>query len=416
MGPGRVHAGLELGLRANFSQFILFSVLTVWVGWFLGMERVVVPLLAKDVFEVASFILIMSFIASFGFSKAILNMFSGSWSDRLGRKRVLILGWIVGLPIPFIILGAPDWSWIVFANVLMGFNQALTWTMTVTAKLDLVGESNKGFALGFNEFSGYAGQASGGIITGFLAANYGLAPYPFYFGLASVGLGLLLSTTLAKETIKYALHEAKIRNVPYSKQGFLDVFAQTSWRDRTLFACSQAGLIEKFTDTLVWGVYPIFLAARQIDILTIGLIVGLYQSVWGISQLLTGAFSDRVGRKPPIVGGMWLMALGLILAAYGDSLALFYLSSVIVGFGMALVYPVLLASVSDVARPETRGASLGVYRFWRDSGYGFGAVFLGVVADSLGLVSAFYLSALMLFLSGLLVLVYMRETLAKDAE
>lgn len=402
----------RLGLRANLSQFLLFSVLTVWIGWFLGMERVVVPPLAKDVFHVESFILIMSFIASFGFSKAILNMFAGSWSDRYGRKRILVSGWLLGIPIPFILLSAPDWSWIVFANILMGFNQALTWTMTVTSKVDLIGASNLGLALGINEFSGYVGQATGGVITGFLAASYGFRPYPFYFGLASVVLGLAFSLLLAKETRDYALQEAEMMQRSATKKKFLDIFAFTTWRNRTLFACSQAGLVEKFTDTLVWGVYPLFLITRQVNLVTVGLIVGLYQMVWGLFQLFTGPLSDRIGRKTPIVVGMWVMTAGIALAASSSSLPMYYISSIVTGIGMALVYPVLMASVSDVAHPEERGASLGVYRLWRDSGYGFAAIFLGVVADTSGMVSSFYLSALMLFTSGLLVLIFMRETLA----
>ncbi len=399
-----------LGLRANLPQFVLFSVLTLWIGWFLGMERVVVPLLARDYFHVSSFVLVMSFIVSFGFTKAILNMLAGRWSDRLGRRPVLILGWLLGVPVPFILIFAPDWSWVVAANILMGFNQAMTWTMTVTSKIDLVGPVNRGLALGINEFTGYVGQASGGVITGLLASYYGQRPYPFYFGFSAVLLGLAFSFFLARETSEHAQLEAKMINNPSDRRSFLDIFAQATWRNRTLFSCSQAGLVEKFTDTLVWAVYPLFLAAERINLLDIALIVALYQMVWGVSQLFTGILSDRIGRKPPIVSGMWLMAAGILLAAHGGSVLFFYLSSIVVGFGMALVYPVLLASVSDVARPEERGGSLGVYRLWRDSGYGFGALAMGIIADASGIVSAFYFSALALFLSGFLVLSFMKET------
>lgn len=410
----------KLGLRANLPQFLLFSVLTLWIGWFLGMERVVVPILAKDSFQISSFILIMSFIATFGFTKAILNMVSGRWSDKIGRKPVLILGWILGLPVPIILILAPSWSWVVIANVLMGFNQALTWTMTVTSKIDLVGPKNRGLALGINEFSGYFGQASGGVITGFLASSYGLRPYPFYFGLATVLLGLTFSLAFVKESRGHAIQEdflSSEKNVRTSndakRKSFFEIFSLTSWKDRTLLSASQAGLVEKFTDTLVWAMFPLFLITKGIDVLTIGLIVGLYQTVWGISQLFTGALSDRIGRKFPIVSGMWIMSLGIFLAAYTDSILGFYLSAVVSGFGMALTYPVLLAVVADVAGPKERGSYLGVYRFWRDSGYGFAALLLGAIADYYGIMSSFYLSSLLLFFSGSLVMVLMKETLHK---
>jgi MFS family permease len=398
----------KLGLRANLGQFVLYSVLTLWVGWFLGMERVVVPVLGRDVFQISSFVLLMSFIATFGFVKAIMNLFAGRWSDRIGRKSILILGWLIGLPVPFILLYAPSWSWVVFANVLMGFNQALTWTMTVNSTIDLVGSNNRGFALGVNEFSGYIGQASGGVITGFLAASYGLRPFPFYFGLASVILGLASSTLLAKETREHALIEAQISatNGDRKKNGFFEIFTSASWRNKKLFAYNQAGLAEKFTDTLIWGVYPLFLVSRHVDLVTIGLVVGLYQVIWGVSQLFTGALSDRAGRKRPIVAGMWIMGAGIAIAALSGSLSFLYISSVVTGFGMALVYPTLLAGVADEAHPSERGASLGVYRFWRDSGYGFGALFLGIVADLLGILASLYASILILFVSGLLVLVF----------
>jgi MFS family permease len=403
-----------LGLRANLPQFVLFSVLTLWIGWFLGMERVVVPVLASDYFHVSSFVLVMSFIASFGFTKAILNMFAGRWSDGVGRRPVLILGWLLGIPVPFILIFAPDWSWVVAVNILMGFNQALTWTMTVTSKIDLVGPSNRGLALGINEFAGYVGQASGGVISGLLAAYYGLRPYPFYFGLAVVLLGLAFSFLLARETKGHAQLEARMNNNPSDRKSFFGIFATTTWRDRTLFSCSQAGLVEKFTDTLVWALYPLFLVAERVSVLDVALIVGVYQLVWGVSQLFTGVLSDRIGRKPPIVSGMWLMSVGILLAARGGSVPYFYLSSVVVGLWMALVYPVLLAVVADVARPEDRGGSLGVYRFWRDSEYGFGAAAMGIIADASGMVSAFYFSTLALLLSGFLVLIFMKETLHRQ--
>ncbi|MHB8568548.1 MAG: MFS transporter [Nitrososphaerales archaeon] len=406
----------QLGLKANIPQFVLFSILTLWIGWFLGMERVVVPLMGSELFHISSFILITSFVAVFGFTKAILNMVAGRWSDKIGRKPVLVLGWIIGLPIPFILIFAPSWPWIILANVLMGFNQGLTWTMTVTSKIDIVGPKRRGFALGVNEFSGYIGQASGVLIVGFLAASYGLKPFPFYFGLGAVILGLIFSVTLVKETLGYTKLELVQRRANNGEKeeknkSLFDIFALASWRDRTLFSCSQAGLVEKFADTLLWALYPLFLVTRGLDIVTIAFILGLYQVVWGVLQLFTGALSDTVGRKPVIVSGMWLMSLGIILAAVEETTPFFYISSIIIGSGMALVYPVLLASVADVAHPESRGAALGVYRFWRDSGYGFGAILIGAIADYSGMVSSFYFSSVALFASGLIVLILMKETL-----
>jgi MFS family permease len=388
------------------------------------MERVIVPLLGSTFYHISSFIVIMSFIATFGFTKAFLDTVAGRWSDKIGRKPVLVLGWLLGIPIPFMLIYAPNWGWVVLANVLMGFNQALSWTMTVTSKVDIVGPKNRGLALGINEFSGYVGQASGVLITGFLAASFGLRPIPFYFGLATVILGLIFSALLAKETVGYTrLEEAGSRNNLSSNssskrtsnqpRSFYEIFSLTSWRNKTLFSCSQAGLVEKFTDTLLWGGFPLLLATRGIDIVTMGLIVGSYQIVWGVSQLFTGALSDRIGRRLPISIGMWIMGFGLVLAAVENSIISLYAASVITGFGMALVYPVLLASVSDVALPSERGTSLGVYRFWRDSGYGFGAILIGFVADAAGILSAFYLCALALFVSGLIAVGLMKETVQK---
>lgn len=376
------------------------------------MERVVVPILAKDVFSVSSLALLLSFIATFGFSKAILNLLAGRWSDRLGRKVVLVSGWLVGLPIPFILLYAPDWSWIVVANVLMGINQALTWTMTQTSGVDLLGQGDSGFAHGTNEFAGYIGQASGGVLTGFLAGSLGLRPYPFYFGLVSVVLGLVFTILFARESKGHAVTEATAVGHSWKRENKTDLFrsfTSATLGSRTLIAYNQAGLVEKFTDTLVWGVYPLFLIERGYDLVTIGLVVGLYQVVWGISQLLTGVLSDRIGRKLPITAGMWLMGLGIGATTYVSSLELLYATSAVTGFGMALVYPTLLAGVTDEAHPIERGTKLGAYRFWRDSGYGFGAVFLGFAADALGIDSAFYISVIMLFVSGLVVLALASE-------
>lgn len=408
---------LQLGLRANITQFTLLAAMTFGVGLVVGAERVVVPALAKSEFHIASFLATLSFIISFGVVKALLNLVAGRLADRIGRKPVLLAGWLVALPIPFMIIFAPSWGWVVAANVLLGMNQGFAWTTTVTSKIDLVGPQNRGFALGINEFSGYLGVSLGGFTGGLLAGAYGLRVAPFIFALAVILVSLLASWLLIRETLPFTHLETRLHHSPDNPGADADsppplrtVFALTTWGDRALGAASQAGLIEKFTDTLAWGLFPLYFASQGLDLVTTGAIVALYTGSWAVLQIYTGHLTDRIGRKWPIAGGMWLAASGIALVAVSHALVGWLAGALLMGAGMALLYPTLLAAVSDVAHPRWRGAALGVYRLWRDSGYAIGGLAIGIVADAFGLLAGFWFCAALMAVSGLVVALLMYET------
>lgn len=412
---------MQLGLRPNLNQFSLLATITFGVGLVVGAERVVVPVLARKDFAVATYLATLAFIVSFGFVKAALNLVAGRLADQYGRKSLLLLGWLVALPIPLLIIVAPNWNWIVAANLLLGVNQGLAWTMTVTSKIDLVGPRSRGFALGINEFSGYAGVSVGGFMGGWLGGIYGLRVAPFLFVLIVVVV-MTCSTFLVRETLPYAHLEQREKTSSASSED-LDgngtplrpslgcIIALTTWGDRALAAASQAGLIEKFTDTLAWGLFPLYFASRGLAPVTIGAVVAAYTGTWAILQIYTGHLSDRVGRKWLIAGGMWLAAAGIVLVALSLGVFGWLSGAALMGIGMALLYPTLLAVVSDVAAPRWRATSLGVYRLWRDSGYAFGALAIGLVADTFGMLAGFWFAAGIMSLSGLLVAVFMYETL-----
>jgi MFS family permease len=412
---------IQLGLRPNLTQFSLLATITFGVGLVVGAERVVVPVLAKQDFGIASFLATLAFIISFGFVKAALNLVAGRLADRFGRRPLLILGWVVALPVPFMIIFAPSWGWIVAANVLLGMNQGLAWTMTVTSKIDLVGPRQRGFAMGINEFSGYAGVSLGGFMGGYLGGVFGLRVAPFLFVLAVILVALLASLLLVRETHQFTLLEtqqAAQGQQPNTEADSLQprpslaaIFALTTWGDRALAACSQAGLIEKFTDTLAWGLFPLYFASRGLSPAAIGAVVAAYTGTWAVLQIYTGHLTDRVGRKWPIAGGMWLAACGIALVALTTTLPGWIAGAVLMGVGMALLYPTLLAAVSDVAAPRWRATSLGVYRLWRDSGYAFGALAIGAIADAFGLLAGFWFAAAIMAVSGLVVAIFMYETL-----
>ena len=408
----------------NLNQFLVQTLLVFFVGMTVGLERNVVPVLAEEEFAIASSSVILSFVVSFGFVKALLNLFGGRLSESWGRKPVLVVGWLVAIPIPLIIIWAPNWWWIVFANILMGVNQGLAWSMTVTAKMDLVGAKLRGFATGINEFAGYSGVATGALVTGYLAAAYGLRPVPFYFGIAVILSGLGIAVVLAKETLHHARREADMQDaassIPVAQAGpppagnkgpsFMDVFKLTTWGDRSLFAACQAGLLHKFADALVWVSFPLLFTAQGLGVGQIGLIIGVYGFTWGILQLGTGYMTDLIGRKWPIVAGLYLCGVGVWLTVSVSGTAPWIGAAALTGVGMALLYPSLLAAVADVAHPRWRGTSLGVYRMWRDSGYAFGAIFIGTVSDVLGFNYGFYFTAAAMFLSGGVVALAMYET------
>lgn len=385
-----------------------------FVGGMIGIERTIVPLLANAEFGRASTTVALSFIVSFGAVKAIANLLAGRFSDKVGRKQVLIIGWLVGLPVPLLIMFAPSWGWVVFANMLLGANQGLCWSTTVIMKTDLVGPRRRGLAMGLNEAAGYLAVALAALASGWLGATYGLRPEPFLLGIVFAVGGILLSVFAVRETRPYMRLEANLGdagNSPGSGLPFKAVFALTTWRDCRLFSASQAGLINNLNDGMAWGLLPIYFAARGLDIEKIAIVAAIYPGVWGLSQLFTGAWSDRIGRKWPIAVGMWVQAIGIFLLILRDGFLPWTVAAVILGFGTAMVYPTLLAAIGDVAHPSWRASAVGVYRLWRDAGYVAGALLAGIVADLLGLRWAIAVVGGITFVSGIVVAVVMTETL-----
>jgi MFS family permease len=398
-----------LGLRANAAQFVLLVAVNALVGGMLGQERTVLPLLATDVFGLDSYTAALTYILAFGLAKALTNYLAGTWSERYGRKPVLVAGWLVAVPVPLLLIWAPDWWLVVAANVLLGISQGLTWSTTVIMKIDLVGPSRRGLAMGLNEAAGYGAVALTALVTGAIAEQAGLRPAPFLIGLAYAGLGLAASTLLVRETSGHVDREQSSRALPGSTP-WRWVFARTTFRDPSLSASCQAGLVNNLNDGLAWGVLPLFYAAAGLSIGEIGVLAAVYPAVWAIAQIGTGAWSDRVGRKGPIVAGMFLQAGAIAAIAAGDSFAVWLAAGVLLGLGTALVYPTLLAAVADVASPTWRGSAVGVYRLWRDLGFAVGAIVAGFVADSAGVASAIWAVAVITAGSGVIVLVRMGET------
>ena len=362
---------------------------------------------------------IVSFIVSFGITKAICNLFAARVSETIGRKKVLITGWLIGLPVPFIIIFAPHWYWFDFANVLLGINQALCWSMTLIMKVDLVGPERRGLALGLNEFARYLAVGFTAFITGYIASVYALRPQPFYLGIGVAVAGLVLSLFFVGETRHYAKLEAALhRNSapqtagPTIAPSMREIFALISWKDRNLFSCSQAGSVNNLNDGMSWGIYPLFFASFGLGVSAIGTIKAVYPAAWGILQVFTGPLSDRCGRKWLIAGGMMVQAGGIWLTVQVPVYTAWMIGALVQGIGTAMVYPTLLAAISDVAHPEWRATAMGAYRFWRDLGYALGALISGIVADLLGMRAAIQVVAVLTLLSGLHVAIRMRETQA----
>lgn len=406
-------ASVKLGLRENWQQFAMLILVNGLVGGMIGQERTVVPLLGSEVFKLTSTTAIASFIASFGISKALANLVSGHAADNWGRKRVLVLGWVIALPVPLIIIWAPSWNWIVAANVLLGISQGLTWSMAVIMKIDLVGPKSRGLAVGLNECSGYLMVGATAFATGWIAAEWGqLRPAPFYLGIAYAVLGLLLSVLLVRDTRDHVCVEAS-SHTAVAPISFREVFLRTSFTDRNLMAASQAGLVNNLNDGMSWAIFPLFFAARGLAIESIGEIKAVYPAVWGVLQMLTGPASDRLGRKGLIVAGMWLQAAALCMVAAMSGFAWWFLASVLLGVGTAMVYPTLLAMVADNTHPTWRARSLSVYRFWRDMGYAAGALIAGIVGDAFGLTWAIVGVGILTFVSGLVVALTVEEASPK---
>ncbi|MFB6156046.1 MAG: MFS transporter [Haloferacaceae archaeon] len=399
------------GIRENAPQFAL-QLLTVFaVGLTIGTERNVVPVIGRDLLGVQSVLVIGSFVVSFGFVKALMNLYGGKWAESYGRKPVLIAGWVVALPIPVVLVYAPNWWWITLGNVLLGVNQGLAWSMSVNAKIDLAGSDARGLAVGLDEAFGYGGVAVGAWVTGVVAARYGLRPEPFYFLAGVVVLALLAAVLLVEETLPYAQAEADEEGDDGDADlPFAAVVRRATWGDRTLFAASQAGSVEKFVDALVWIAYPLYLTSQGLSVAQVGVVVGAYGGVWGVLQLYTGKLADDVGRRPPVVAGMFLAGAGVLVTALVSGYVPWIVAAGATGVGMALLYPNLITVVGDAAHPRWRATGLGVYRMWRDAGYGFGAIVVGVVADAVAIEAAFYAVAVAMFVSGAVTLVWMRET------
>jgi MFS family permease len=375
----------------------------------IGQERTVLPLLAQDEFGLTKFTAALTFIAAFGIVKAGTNFFAGTLSDRYGRKPVLVAGWIIGVPVPLLLIWAPTWGWVIAANVLLGINQGLTWSTTVIMKIDLVGPARRGLAMGFNEAAGYGAVALTALATGYIAENHGLRPEPFYLGIAFAALGLGLSTLFVRETRGYAEHEAREHGLQeHVATG--EVFRRTSFSDKALSSCSQAGMVNNLNDGLAWGLLPIFFADAGLSVSRIGVLAALYPAVWGLGQLVTGGLSDRIGRKPLIVGGMLTQAAAIGLIAATTGFAPWAVGAIGLGAGTAMVYPTLIAAIGDVAHPSWRARSVGVYRLWRDGGFAVGAVLAGVLADWFSVTAAIWAVAALTALSGIVVIVRMYET------
>lgn len=414
-----------LGIRNNMRPFLEQVLQVFFVGLTIGLQRTVIPVLAETEFGVAkgSMTVIFAFIISFGVVKGAMNFVSGRISERVGRRKVLIWGWLVALPIPFMILWAPTWGWIVAANVLLGINQGFCWSMTVTSKMDIVQADERGLATGVNEFAGYGGVALAGLLTGYLASYFDARTSLFVFGLVIILLALAASYLVFTETLPWARAEAarhRSGNISGPQPRYItapddptaaQIFALVSWRSPTFMAIAQAGSVEKFVDALMWALVPVFLVSKGASLIEIGWITGAYGLVWGASQLWTGPLSDKVGRKWPTVTGFFLCAGGVLVFPFFNAVIGWMIAASVTGVGMALLYPTLIAAMGDISHPSWRGSALGVYRFWRDLGYALGALAMGLVADASGMLEAgFWFTALAMATSGAWLILRMQET------
>ena len=408
---------IRLGLKENWQQFTLLVLVNMMVGGMVGLERTVVPLVGTEEFHIKSDVVVFSFIIAFVVVKAFTNLISGVLADKYTRKKVLIWGWLFGLPVPFLLAFAPSWNWILFANVLLGISQGFAWSMTVNMKIDLAGKKNRGLAMGLNEAAGYGAVGLTALITGYLASHYGLRPEPFYIGIAYTLVGLLLSIFVVQDTRKFAQLEARQVSTDESahKPNLWWVFKETSFKNKNLFSISQAGLINNLNDGMSWGVFPLLFMSMGVGLEGIGWIKAVYPVVWGVGQIVTGPLADKIGRKPLIVWGMFVQVLGHIIIGFEwlEPLTSGLIGSVFLGIGTAMVYPALLAAVSDTAHPNWRASSLGVYRFWRDMGYAIGALMAGIVGNFFGLEWAVHIAGLITFISGIIVWIRMKETIAQ---
>lgn len=390
---------IQLGLKENWKQFSLLVLVNAFVGGMVGLERTIIPQIAEADFGLAARTAILSFIVVFGVTKAITNYYTGALANRFGRKNLLIFGWILALPVPLLLIYAPDWNWIIVANIFLGVSQGLTWSSTVVMKIDLVGERDRGFAMGLNEFAGYVALAAVAFLTGWIASNYGLRPYPFYIGIAVAVVGLLLSWLFVKDTRHHVKLEATGSAIPLLKK----VFWETTWRHRNLGSITQAGLINNLNDGMVWGLFPLLLVSKGFDLHETGIIVAIYPAIWGFGQLYTGKLADKHCKKTLLFIGMLIQGMALLGMVWANSFFSFIALSSLLGMGTAIVYPTFLAAISDYTHPDQRPKSIGIFRLWRDLGYAIGAVLTGLIADQLGLLAPIVFIGLLTLASSLVI-------------
>jgi MFS family permease len=400
---------VNLGLKENWQQFTILVIINGFVGGMVGLERTILPEIAEKEFEIAARTAILSFIVVFGVVKAATNYYAGTWAERFGRKKLLITGWLVGIPIPFLLIFAPNWNWIIAANVLLGVNQGLAWSSTVIMKIDLVGEKQRGFAMGLNEFAGYVAVAVVAFLTGLIASEFGVTPYPFYLGIALVGCGLLSSIFFVKDTRHHVEKETATNKTAKLKK----IFWETTWQNKNLGSVTQAGLVNNLNDGMAWGIFPILLSTKSFSINEIGLVTATYPAVWGIGQLFTGKMSDKVSKKKMLFTGMLLQAIALLFFVWATTMMEFIILCVILGWGTAMVYPTFLATVAENTNPQDRARSVGIFRLWRDLGYAIGAILTGVIADLMNIDAAILFIAFLTFLSACIIYVRMQPAAIK---
>ena len=394
-----IKKSVSLGLKENWKQFTLLVIINGFVGGMVGLERSILPRIAEAEFAIAAKTAILSFIIVFGIVKAITNYYTGALANTFGRKKLLIAGWIIGIPIPLMLMFAPSWGWIIAANVLLGINQGLTWSSTVVMKIDLVGEKQRGFAMGLNEFAGYLSVAIIAFLTGWIASEYGLRPYPFYLGIGLVFLGLIGSIFFIKDTRHHVAKETQTSAVPILK----NIFWDTTWKHRNLGSVTQAGLINNLNDGMAWGIFPILLASKGFSIAEIGIVTAVYPAVWGIGQLFTGKMADKFCKKDMLYTGMLLQAIALVVLVWANTMFHFIALSAVLGWGTAMVYPTFLATVAENTHPHDRAKSIGIFRLWRDLGYAIGAILTGIIADLISLNAAILFIGFLTFLSAIII-------------
>ncbi len=395
---------VELGLKENWKQFTLLVIVNGFVGGMVGLERSILPRIADVVFHIAVKTAILSFIVVFGIVKAITNYYTGSLANKFGRKKLLVAGWIIGIPIPFMLMFAPSWNWIIAANVLLGIHQGLTWSSTVVMKIDLVGEKQRGFAMGLNEFAGYISVAIVAFLTGWIASEYGIRPYPFYLGIGLVLFGLVGSIFFIKDTKHHVAKETISNTIPRLK----NIFWETTWKNKNLGSVTQAGLINNLNDGMAWGIFPILLATKGFTIGEIGIVTAIYPAVWGLGQLFTGRMADEFCKKDMLYIGMFLQAIALIVLVWANTMFHFIILSSILGWGTAMVYPTFLATIAENTNPQDRAKSIGIFRLWRDLGYAIGAILTGLIADIININAAIVFIGLLTLVSSLIIQYRMR--------